>query len=220
MDRAHIISPIPDSFPNRLANALLSLLFPDKKLEEAKGLITDTLDRYIAIATANLASSGRKGDEDRYNVLEEMLRAWSKQPKRVRGESILLLVGGRDTTASALCNLFYFLSRRPDVWEKIRAECLGAPEKPTFEELKGLRYLHDCVRESLRIINPTIDLTRTAATDTVLPRGGGPDGTAPLFVRKGTNFDLWIYAMQHRKDLWGEDADEFRPERWANYRTT
>ena len=197
------------------------MLFPDKELQAATQLVTSTLDRYIAKATANVrAAPEKKGDEDHYNVLEEMLRSWGSQPKRVRAESIVLLVGGRDTTAAALSNLFHYLSRLPQVWATLRAECLAAPEKPNFEELKSLRYLHDCVRESLRLVNPTVDLSRTAAVDTVLPRGGGPDGKAPLFVKKGTNFNLWIYAMQHRKDLWGEDADEFRPERWVDYRTT
>lgn len=72
----------------------------------------------------------------------------------------------------------------------------------------------------LRIVNPTIDLSRTATTDTILPCGGGPDGKSPLFVQKGTNVQLWIYAVHHRKDVWGADADEFRPERWDEYRTT
>lgn len=64
------------------------------------------------------------------------------------------------------------------------------------------------------MLNPTVDLTRTAAIDTILPRGGGANGKSPTLVRKGTNFNLWIYVMHHRKDIWGEDADEFRPERW------
>ena len=69
----------------------------------------------------------------------------------------------------------------------------------------------------LRIVNPTIDLTRTAATDTILPKGGGPDGESPLFVSKGTDFSLWIYAVHHRKDIWGPDADDFKPERWDSF---
>ena len=50
----------------------------------------------------------------------------------------------------------------------------------------------------------------------MLPRGGGPDGNSPIFVTEGTTIALSIAAMHRRKDLWGEDADEFRPERWIN----
>jgi cytochrome P450 len=55
-------------------------------------------------------------------------------------------------------------------------------------------------------------------TDTVLPLGGGPDGKSPLFVPKGTLVVYTPYAMHRRKDYYGEDADEFRPERWEALR--
>lgn len=56
--------------------------------------------------------------------------------------------------------------------------------------------------------------TRTANKTTFLPTGGGPDGSSPVLIRKGQNVAYCIYAMQRRKDLYGEDAEDFRPERW------
>lgn len=50
--------------------------------------------------------------------------------------------------------------------------------------------------------------------DTVLPVGGGPDGKSPLFVAKHNVVTYSTYVMHRRKDLFGEDAEEFRPERW------
>jgi cytochrome P450 len=35
-----------------------------------------------------------------------------------------------------------------------------------------------------------------------------------VYVKKGMQVDYSVYVMQRRKDLWGEDADEFRPDRW------
>ncbi|CAA9965872.1 cytochrome p450 family [Pyrenophora teres f. maculata] len=49
--------------------------------------------------------------------------------------------------------------------------------------------------------------------DTTLPVGG-PDGTASVYLKKGMQAEYSVYAMHRRKDLWGEDADEFRPERF------
>lgn len=56
--------------------------------------------------------------------------------------------------------------------------------------------------------------SRKAVKDTFLPLGGGPDGTSPVFVPKGTRMVYSTYAMHRRTDLYGPDADEFRPERW------
>ncbi|KAJ5369652.1 n-alkane-inducible cytochrome P450 [Penicillium cosmopolitanum] len=51
---------------------------------------------------------------------------------------------------------------------------------------------------------------------TTLPTGGGPDGTAPVLIRKGEAVGYCVYIMHRRKDLYGPDAEEFRPERWEN----
>lgn len=219
---------------------IIRFLFSSKMNAAAK-LVRGTLDDFIN-RTKKLVSA-EKGDEkaadrDKYNVMQEMMQAWPTQTERVRGESTALLIAGRDTTAAALANLFFYLSRKREIWRKLREECLAAPAQPTLEELRGQKYLNDCVRESkpalslsplvavlpgepnigagLRIVNPTLDLSRTANEDTILPMGGGPDGKSPLFVEKNTHIQLWIYAMHHRKDLWGPDADEFRPERWED----
>jgi cytochrome P450 len=56
--------------------------------------------------------------------------------------------------------------------------------------------------------------SRTATKMTTLPTGGGPDGKAPVLVRPGAPVGYCVYVMHRRKDLYGEDADEFRPERW------
>ena len=59
---------------------------------------------------------------------------------------------------------------------------------------------------------------RMAVADTVLPRGGGPDGQSSLFVPKKKIVQYSVYTMHRRKDLYGEDAAEFKPERWESLR--
>lgn len=55
-----------------------------------------------------------------------------------------------------------------------------------------------------------------AVRDTVLPFGGGKDGLSPVLVPKGTLVCYNIFAMHRRKDLYGQDSEEFRPERWED----
>lgn len=58
---------------------------------------------------------------------------------------------------------------------------------------------------------------RQALKPTILPLGGGTDGKSPILVRKGEAVGYCVYAMHRRKDLYGGDADEFRPDRWDNF---
>jgi len=68
-------------------------------------------------------------------------------------------------------------------------------------------------------LHPIVPInTRIAIVDTILPLGGGADGKSPVFVPAGTLVGYQIYVMQRRKDIYGEDADEFRPERWEMLR--
>ncbi len=63
---------------------------------------------------------------------------------------------------------------------------------------------------------PSVPLNgRVAVRDTVLPRGGGPDGLSPVMVKKGQNVAYSVYALHRRTDIYGEDALQFRPERWG-----
>ncbi len=54
--------------------------------------------------------------------------------------------------------------------------------------------------------------------DTVLPRGGGPDGSSPIFIPANTTVGWNLYAMHRREDLFGKDAEDFKPERWETLR--
>jgi cytochrome P450 len=58
--------------------------------------------------------------------------------------------------------------------------------------------------------------SRAALTRTTLPTGGGPSGTSPILIRRGEAVGYSVYAMHRRQDIYGPDADLFRPERWEN----
>jgi cytochrome P450 len=57
---------------------------------------------------------------------------------------------------------------------------------------------------------------RYASRDTVLPVGGGSDGSSPALVKKGSKFIAGFDAMYRDPKIWGSDADEFIPERWID----
>ena len=52
----------------------------------------------------------------------------------------------------------------------------------------------------------------------MLPLGGGADGRSPIYVRRGQTVFYHTYALHRARELWGQDAAAFRPERWAELR--
>ncbi|KAK9490791.1 cytochrome P450 [Lipomyces doorenjongii] len=154
-----------------------------------------------------------------YSLVQE-----TQDPKALRDQSLNILLAGRDTTAGLLSWTFYLLASHPRVFEKLRNEIVekfgekvNSPGKSqiSFETLKSTLYLRYVLNEVLRLY-PSVPLNyRCAVRDTVLPVGGGPDGKSPVLIRKGDTVVYSVYVMHRRKDFFGDDADEFIPERWA-----
>lgn len=101
------------------------------------------------------------------------------------------------------------------MWHKLRQQILDVPET-TVDGLKRLSYLQNVINEALRLNPPVSNMTRIALKDTVLPRGGGPKGDAPIFVSKGTIVSSVFFKLHRNKDVYGEDVELWRPERWEN----
>lgn len=189
--------------------------------------VHDFADYYVNLALSNslkttqeidLEKSGAK--KERYIFLEA-LATQTRDPIELRSQLLHILLAGRDTTAGLLGWLFYNLVRHPTAMSTLRATVLEdfgtytSPRDITFARLKSCSYLQHCLNETLRLYPVVPVNSRHAVRDTTLPRGGGPDGKAPLFVKKGQEVNYSVHVMHRRKDLWGADADEFRPERWV-----
>ncbi|KAI0688728.1 cytochrome P450 [Cerioporus squamosus] len=132
------------------------------------------------------------------------------------------LVAGHETTSTATTWCLHALTQNPSIQDKLREELLSVPtDMPSMEDLNALPYLDCVVRETLRLHAPVTVTSRVAQKDDVLPlsepirdRDGNTLHEIPLV--KGNRVQVPILALHRLKALWGEDAGEFRPERWES----
>lgn len=208
--------------------SLLMLFLPDRHFKRCCKYIHKWVDELVERSLAKRPIiekdesiiSEADHPKEKYLLLYE-LASQTSDKIRLRTELLNILLAGRDTTACLLSDVWWSISKDPKIWDRLQEEVrsLEAPlgeERPIFEELKSMKYLRAVLNESLRL-HPVVPAnSRQAIVDTTLPSGGGKDGKSPLFVPKGTIVNYAVHAMHHRKELFGEDADEFRPERWLD----
>nr|VWP01640.1 Alcohol oxidase [Ganoderma boninense] len=133
------------------------------------------------------------------------------------------IMAGVDTTSNALSRALHLMCMDQAVQQKLRAELWEAQEQYgkdiPYDELFALPYLDAVCRETLRLYAPVNLNSREARVDTVIPLSEPlrcNDGTviSEVPVPKGTNIFLNLRGCNMNKALWGEDAWEWKPERW------
>ncbi|KAI0738106.1 cytochrome P450 [Daedaleopsis nitida] len=137
------------------------------------------------------------------------------------------ILAGMDTTSNSLSRILYILAQRPDAQERLRAEIQEARAANSlagklhipYDDLVRLPYLDAVCRETMRLHAPVELIGRHASKNLLLPLSfpvRGKDGSMikEVSVKKGTVVVLHLKASNCNKALWGEDAMEWRPERW------
>ncbi|KAJ8473556.1 hypothetical protein ONZ51_g7793 [Trametes cubensis] len=140
------------------------------------------------------------------------------------GQMSTLTFAAMDTTSNALSLTLWRLAQNPAAQDKVRQEIVEAQEASVggdigHDDLVALPYLDAVCRETLRLHVPAPFRFRDAQRDIALPLSEpvrGVDGKLmhQILVPKGTSVFVGAAASNTNKALWGEDAYEWKPERW------
>jgi cytochrome P450 len=217
------------SIAQRIRLGRFNWLYRDRKYNQACRDVHEYIDPIIKKAISyrkshhapvldDKAAHPDGNPDERYVFLYELAKETGNESE-LRDQVLNILIAGRDTTASLLSSLLFVLAHRQDILSKVRNQIAFLQGRaPTFEDIKDMKYIKFAVNEALRLYPPVPLNARIANKDTSLPLGGGSDGRSPIFVRKGRIVIYQIYATHRRPDLWGSDADDFKPERWESAR--
>lgn len=141
------------------AQGLYWLVNP-KKFREANRQVHEVVDHYVNVALESKRNPDKKQD-DRYIFLQA-LAADTDDPKMLRDNMLNILLAGRDTTASLLSSTFFYLSRHPAVFSRLRREIVEAfgDSKSSIEitqtKLKEIQYLRYVLNEGSRCFPNTL----------------------------------------------------------------
>ncbi|KAG9084063.1 hypothetical protein FRC06_004251, partial [Ceratobasidium sp. 370] len=159
----------------------------------------------------------------RSNMAQETNGNQAMSDEEVLGQISTFLAAGHETTSTSTTWALYALTLYPTVQIKLRQELLnaGLGEAPSMAELEKLPYLDNFVREVLRVYPAAPMVSRQAAQDTVIPVAESYKDRhgvvrTEIHIQKWDTVMIPILAMNRAKDVWGDDAMEFRPERWDN----
>ncbi|PQQ07163.1 hypothetical protein Pyn_13682 [Prunus yedoensis var. nudiflora] len=163
------------------------------------------------------------GDElhlKKRDIVSRVLESGEADPKYLRDMIYSIIIAGKDTTGSALTWLIYMLCKHPHIQEKIAKEVREATNLKdnsridelaaslTEEALDKMQYLVAALTETTRLYPAVPMNAKICFSDDTWPDG--------FSVKKRDMVGYNACSMGRMKHLWGDDAEEFRPERWLD----
>ncbi|KAI1634553.1 cytochrome P450 3A5 [Biscogniauxia mediterranea] len=204
-----LISFINVHLPIRWALPIEANLGYVRAMRGLRSMIT----RHIDKRAGEIASGDKEkqvGFESR-DLLTYMLEERESTGEILTTEHILghlqnFLAAGHETTAGTLTWATYILATQPHVQEKLRSEIQTLAEgSPDYANLDRLQYLNNFFREVTRLYSTAPFTYREADKDIII---------CDQFVPKGTHLVMSPFVSNLSPQIWGDDAVQFRPERW------
>lgn len=201
---------------------LAELLSPElKEFRQASRLLDNKINELIADLKKGV-ETGEDEETSTPSILRILVEARDGETtsQQLKDDLVTLLIAGHETVGSVLTWTLFELARNPGELRKLQEEIdavLGNDNDNdstiSMSHVMKLECTRRALTESLRLYPAPPLLSRRALRDVTLPLS---DGVNPPFqLKRGDNIFL-LTAMLHRDPrLFGEDAEEFRPDRWA-----
>ncbi|KAG4439245.1 hypothetical protein IFR05_005283 [Cadophora sp. M221] len=183
----------------------------------------------IAVAAVasrlDAAEKGISGEKERRNdILARILAGRDANGQKmgkaeVIAEALTQLIAGSDTISNTSCAVFYWILHGeraapgtviPLLQQELDAAISDGTDAASYNNVKKLPFLKRCIDEGMRLHSTSaIGLPRIVTT----PQGVEFDDA---HFPQGTVLSVPSYTIHHMAEIWGEDVEEFKPDRWLN----
>ncbi|KAF2859255.1 cytochrome P450 family protein [Piedraia hortae CBS 480.64] len=188
----------------------------NKLIQPYVGVLVDS-DRSFG-PMMNYAMSAIRDSQGEKNILGKLRAVHKEKPNEftfpnMANMAVSNLFAGSDTTAISLRAIFYHLLTNPEHLQKLLHEidtfaAAGKLSDPVqYSEAEKMPYLQAVIYEGIRL-HPAVgmNLPRT------VPEGGM--ALAGVFFPENYTVGANPWVMHRDKEVYGDDVDAFRPERW------
>ncbi|KAH9980692.1 cytochrome P450 [Russula compacta] len=220
-----IFRPIPTARSRVLSTAFQAIrrigsqLIHDKKTSVLAGRDSNESD---VVAKQDVQGHDLLSLLIKSNIAADMPESMRMSDSEILAQIPTFLLAGHETTSTAVAWTLFALCCHPVVQTKLRAELRTCPtDLPTMDQLNALTYLEGVVRESLRLYAPVSNTNRITMHDAEIPlqkpftdKRGVLQNTVRL--AKGDLVSIPIRLLNRSTEIWGDDANEFKPERWED----
>lgn len=170
--------------------------------------------RSLAKLVDEVIESRRKESTENFDFLQMIMESRDRESdrgmsnKELIDEVLTLIVAGHETTASALTWTWLLISQHPETAAQLHAEATRAnagTQVLGLDAAESLAFTHQVLQEALRLYPPGWLITRRTIE---------PDDLGGFAVPSRTDVFISPYLL-HRHPAFWNDAEQFRPERFA-----
>ncbi|GAB6438644.1 MULTISPECIES: bifunctional cytochrome P450/NADPH--P450 reductase [Bacillus] len=187
----------------------------DKLMWRTKRQFQHDIQSMFSLVDNIIAERKSNGNQEENDLLSRMLHVQDPETgeklddENIRFQIITFLIAGHETTSGLLSFAIYFLLKNPDKLKKAYEEVdrVLTDPTPTYQQVMKLKYIRMILNESLRLWPTAPAFSLYAKEDTVI------GGKYP--IKKGEDRISVLIPQLHRdKDAWGDNVEEFQPERF------
>lgn len=128
--------------------------------------------------------------------------------EKIIAEVLAIFIAGYETSAATGGWFGVWLQKHPQVRQQMHDQVIGSIDERGKLDPKAIidnDFLAACLNESQRLTPSAVGTMRHLINETKI---------GPLLLPAGTNVLASAYIVHRDPAIWGEDALEFRPERW------